>query len=162
MSENKQSREIKTGGANYVGWRGELLAELALARVPKLSVHKPKDSCGYDFLVAAPSGVCFFVEVKSFSSKKLDIHNVDQIAELRWRIDTHHIRRAQESHTPVFVFLIDADTDHGRYLRLDNLDPCDESVQSQTIRFPVENTIARNGLERLVAALEEAEKAAAS
>jgi len=159
MAENKHSHEITTGGPHYVGWRGELLAELALARVPELSVHKPKEDCGYDFLIATPSGVCFFVLAKSFSSKKLNIRDIDQIAELRWRINTDHIVHAKEGHTPVFVFLIDADTDHGRYLRLDTIDVHNKSSQVQTIRFPLDNTIDKDGIEKLVATLQTCEKA---
>lgn len=158
MPENKQSREITTGGANYVGWRGELLAELALARVPELSVHRPKEDCEHDFLVATPSGVCFFVLVKAFSSKKLNIRDIDQIADLRWRINTDHILHAKNCHTPVFIFLIDADTDHGRYLRLDTTDVRNKSSQAQTIRFPLHNTIDKDGIENLVAALQKCEK----
>ena len=159
MPENQQSQEIKSGGANYVGWRGELLAELALARLPELSVHKPKEDCGYDFLVATPSGVCFFVLVKAFSSKALNARQIEEINELRWRIDTQQILRAGAGHTPVFIFLIDADTDHGRYLRLGTLHARNGSSDSQTIRFPRENTIDRKGLENLVAGLEKSEKA---
>ena len=158
MPENQQSQEIKTGGATYVGWRGELLAELALARVPELSVHKPKEECGYDFLVASPSGVCFFVLVKALSSRNLRIRQIEEIDELRWRIDTQQIRRAQEGHTPVFIFLIDADTDHGRYLRLDTVHVRSESSDSEPIRFPRENTIDQKGIERLVRGLEKSEQ----
>ena len=159
MPENNQSQEITTGGANYIGWRGELLAELALARVPELSIHKPKEDCGYNFLVATPSGICFFVLVEAFSSKKLNIRDLDQIADLRWRISTDPIHQAKDSNTPVFVFLIDADTDHGRYHRLDTTDVRDESSQAQTIRFPLDNSIDKDGIERLVAALQTREKA---
>lgn len=158
MPENQQSQGIKTGGASYVGWRGELLAELALARLPELSVHKPKEDCGYDFLVATPSGVCFFVLLRAFSSKRSNMRQIEEIDELRWTLETQQILRAQESHTPVFIFLIDADTDHGRYLRLDTLQVRKESSDRQTIRFPRKNTIDKKGIERLVAGLERSEK----
>ncbi len=158
-SESKSSQEIKTGGAGYVVWRGALLAELALARAPELSVHKPKQDCGYDFLVATPSGTCFFVLVKAFSSKKLSIRDVQEIVDLRWRIDTKHIRRARASHTPVLVFLIDADTDHGRYLRLDTTPIRRESSQSQMIRFALKNTIDKEGVETLIAELQRSNNA---
>jgi hypothetical protein len=158
MAENNQSREIRTGGPSYVGWRGELLAELALTRVPELSVHKPKEACGYDFLVATSSGVCFFVLVRAFSSKNQNIRAIDQLADWRWRVRTDFIVHAQESPSPVFMFLIDADTEHGRYLRLDTLEVRNKSAQAQTIRFPRDNTIDKRGIQALVAALEKCEK----
>ncbi|MEX1230462.1 MAG: DUF4365 domain-containing protein [Planctomycetaceae bacterium] len=159
MIDKTQSLEVKNGTANYTGWRGELLAELALARVPELSVHKPKEDLGYDFLVATPSGVCFFVLVKAFSSKKLNIENIAEIAELRWRIEIDQIARTKESHTPVFVFLIDADTDHGRFSRLDTIEPAARRSPSHSIHFPIGNTLDKAGIERLIAALEQDAKA---
>src|SRR5436309_636936 len=62
MSDKQTTVEVKAGGPSYLGWRGELLAELALARVPGLVVHKrterqPAD-LPHDFLVVAERGFC--------------------------------------------------------------------------------------------------------
>jgi hypothetical protein len=152
MPEKKTFVEVETNGRSYLGWRGELLAELALARVPGLVVHKLAGNGlaerGFDFVVAAEPGLCFFVVVKAFSSAKLGLDHVENVAELRWDVDADLIRRARESHDPVFLFLFDADTDHGRYLRLDTL-PTSE-VRQQSVVLPIEQTLNRESLQRLV------------
>jgi hypothetical protein len=154
MPDSQQSQVIKTGRSGYIGWRGGLLAELALARFPELSIHKPKETCGYDILVVTSSGACFFVAVKAFSSKRLKVRRLEEINELRWTLKTHEVLRAHESPTPVFVFLIDADTDHGRYLRLDTVAIKKDPPDLLTIRFPRENRIDKKGIAKLLANLE--------
>jgi hypothetical protein len=131
-----------------------LLAELALARVPGLIVnkqHSAGDLC-YDFLVATERGACFFIEVKAFSSMRLGAK-----AEWRWRIDASLVHHARESMSPFFLFVFDADTDHGRFLRLDTLPTPD--TRSVTVRIPRENTLDRKGVEGIVAELERAKPA---
>lgn len=140
----------------YSEWRGILLAELALARVPGLAVNKqpPGADHGYDFLVATGRGACFFVRVRAFSSMRLDAEDVDASEEWHWRIDASLIRRARESRSPFFLFVFDADTDHGRFLRLDTL--AAPGGRSVTIHMPRENTLDRKNLDRIVAELEAA------
>ena len=154
MSNKNGAQRIKTGSPDYVVWRGELLAELALARLGDLSIYKPKEDTGYDFLVTTPTGACFFVQVKAFSSWKLGVEEIDQVAELQWQADEELIRRAKECQSPVFLFLIDADTEHGRYLRLDTVEADDRPARSDTLRFPRENSTDKEGMQRLVSALE--------
>src|SRR5262245_4094630 len=116
MSDNRTAVEVKTTGPSYLNWRGPLLAELALARVPGLSVYKRPDQAPselpYHFLVTTADGFCFFVEVKAFSSFRLHVTDVEAIGELRWSLDADLVRRARASHSPVVLFLFDADTDH--------------------------------------------------
>lgn len=154
MRDKRHSAEVKTGGPEYVGWRSELLAELALARLPELSVYRPKQDSSYDFLVAAPSGVCFFVEVKGFSSREQGLRDIADVAELQAQTDSEDAVRARQSPTPVVLFLIDADTDHGRFLRLDTLPAFDQSSTRRILHFPREQTLDKAGIERLVAELE--------
>ena len=158
MSDKRTFVEVKSTGPSYPAWRGELLAELALARNPGLIVHKrpersPSDP-PYDFLVATEQGLCFFVEVRAFSSFHLQLTDVEAIPELRWSLDGELVRRARASHSPVLLFLFDADTDHGRYLRVDTLPAPGVEVRQVTVRLPAQQTINKENLERLIAELQ--------
>lgn len=154
MFENhNKAKTVHTGGAAYVGYRAELLAKLALSRFPELSIHESGPNYGYDFVIVTQQGGCFFVIVKAISSLKLKIRNIETIFELRWRIERQSLQWAKSCPNPVFLFLIDADTDHGRYLRLNDIAQPKASGVQQTIRFPIENTINKPGLERLVTSL---------
>ena len=158
MSDKQTSVEVKTSGPSYLGWRGKLLAELALARLPGLIVHERPNSAPselpYDFLVSTEHGLCFFVAVRAFSSFWLDVRDVEVVPELRWSVDADLVRRARDSESPFLLFLFDADTDHGRYLRLDTLPPPAPGARLVTARFPVEQVITKEHLERLIADLE--------
>ena len=144
---------VATGGASYVGERAELLAQIALTRFPGLDVHPPKSDTGYDLLAATPEGKCFLVVVKGFSSIKLKIDSVETIEELQWRIDRDILRWARACPNPVYLFLIDADSGHGRYSKLNDVPLARNSGKEQTIRLAVENTIEEAGIERLLAGL---------
>jgi hypothetical protein len=153
---------VKTTGPSYLSWRGELLAELALARVPGLVVYKrpdrPPSELPYHFLVTTEHGFCFFVEVRAFSSMRLDVADVETVGELRWSVDADLVRHARESLSPVLLFLFDADSDHGRYLRLDTLPAPVSEAHRLTVRLPVEHTINKENLEKLIADLQGAAK----
>jgi hypothetical protein len=148
--------DSRNAGPPYTGWRGQLLAELALARLPGLVVSKaPRTSDqGYDFLVATRKGACFFIEVKAFSSTRLKGEKSTATAEWRWSIDADLIRRARESRSPFFLFLIDADTDLGRFFRLDSLPAPDAKARMVIALIPPENSIDKEGLTKLVSELE--------
>jgi hypothetical protein len=154
MSERTTLQQVAIASPKYVHWRGELLAQLALSRVPSLVVYQSPEQHEYDFLVSTQTGFCFFVEVQAFSSIHERIRNVDTVDELRWRIRKELVQRANESRSPVILFLFDADTDHGRFLRLDTLPPMSTSGQLRTVRFPICNVICRNRLQELVDELE--------
>jgi hypothetical protein len=147
-----------TTGPSYLGWRGELLAELALARIPGLTVVKqsdrPTSELPFSFLAVTEHGFCFFVEVRAFSSMRLPVADVDTVREWRWPLDADLVRRARESPNPVLLFLFDADTDHGRYLRLDTLPAPDPKSNRLTMRFSVEQSINKENLEELIAVLQ--------
>jgi len=155
MSDNPAtSKEVKTTGPQYLAWRGELLAEHALSRLESVTVYRGSADQPFDFLAATTDGFCFFVEARAFSSTNSHIHRVETIAELRWRVPSALIRRANASHSPVLLFLFDADTDHGRYLRIDTLPDSGQSSALQTIRFPIQNVINKQTLEGLVRELQ--------
>jgi hypothetical protein len=153
MPEKNTVTTVAAGGAAYVGDRAELLAQVALARFPGLNVHPSKADFGYDLLVATPEGKCFLVIVKGFSSIKLRINAVETIQELRWRIDRGVLEWASSCPNSVYLFLIDADTGHGRYLQLNNVPIRRASEKLQTIRLPAENTIDEAGMKNLLARL---------
>src|SRR6202011_3835915 len=98
-SDKRTSVKVKTTGPSYLAWRSELLAELALARVPWLIVHKkpdrPPSALPYDFFVATEDGLCLFVVVRAFSSFQLDLAEIEAIRELRWTVDADLVRRAR-------------------------------------------------------------------
>lgn len=160
MSKQRNSIEVKTTGPSYLGWRGELLAELALAQVPELTVHKPPErhasELRYDFLVTTEHHFCFFVAAKAFSSIRQKIAGLNEVHELILPVDAALIRQASASLQPFVLFLFDADTDHGRFLRLDDLpEPEGDRV---ALRLDIQNTISKKSLATLVATLEKAAK----
>src|SRR5215212_6638489 len=85
MSENLNYLKVKTTGSSYLGWRGELLAKLALAWIPDLTINKSFKDTYFDFYVETKEGNCFIVEIKAFSSLKMNSNNVDKVKELHWQ-----------------------------------------------------------------------------
>jgi hypothetical protein len=153
MSNQNTALIEKSGEPSYVGWRGELLAELALARVPGLTVTKRPDrpaiDWNYDYLVATRHGKCFAVKVAAFASSrsKIDVDNPNR--EWKWNEDSVLIREAIESRIPYFLFLFDADQDQGRFLRLDTL-PIPTNDPIVPVELPSKNVIDRERIERIV------------
>ena len=160
MYETPSSIQVETDGPSYLGWRGELLAELALARVFSLGVRKDPDESEHDLAVTTERNLRFFVEIRAFSSFRMKVSDVAAVPELLWSVGADHVRRARRSADPVVLFLFDADTDHGRYLRLDTLAPPPRNVRWLTLRFPIEHTITRESVEHLVSELHESARAA--
>ncbi len=153
MSDSLKAVEVKTTSLSYLGWRGELLAELALARVPGLTIEKRPARLTadfrFDFRVTTKKGAQFFVEIDAFSSFDLDIAEVETVPELKWTL----VHYARQSGTLVLLFVFDADTGHGRYLRLDTLPEPDLQARRLTVRLPLENTITRENLRKLISEL---------
>jgi hypothetical protein len=154
MSDRTTLPELNVTDPEYVSWRGELLAQLALSRVPSLTVYQSQAQNEYDLLVSTERGFCFFVEVKAFSSTRHRIRDIDTVHELRWQVSKQLVQRASESRSPVVMFLFDADTDHGRFLRLDTLRPMRVNGDLQTVRFPINNVITKARLEEFIKELE--------
>lgn len=101
-----------------------------------------------------PSGLCVFVEVEAYSSKIKGIAHPDMLAELKWRIPLSLVRRARASHSPALLFVFDADTDHGRYARLDDLPEPNAPGQTVLLSLPRSDTINEENLHRFMNDLE--------
>lgn len=159
MSINVLEIDERATRPSYLGWRGPLLAELALARVPGLVVARrpdPSDPSTHDFLVATGRGPCITVAVEAFSSLRLRAEDPGAVDEWRWHLDRALVRRAREGGSPSFLFLFDADTDGGRFLRLDTLDVPTPAPRRITVRLSAENAITKANLEKLIEDLQAA------
>ncbi len=150
MPVSPEKAKRASGTPSYAGWRAELLAQMALSRVPELVVHKQEQDLSYDFVVAAPTGVCFFVIVKAFSSAQQRVSNPQEAPELKGRVRKRVLAWAARSRSPVFAFLVDIDTDHSRYLRLDGRAEAPGRGQAQLLGFPRSNTLDKRGIESLL------------
>jgi hypothetical protein len=157
MPEKRDHIRVDTDGPAYLVWRGELLAELALAQVEELVVLKrPKESqtdFSFDFVVTAHAGLCFFVEVKAFSSMRLQ-REPRNIPDWHLKTDAEVVRNGRKSLNPVVAFLFDADSDYGRFLRLDTLPEPAADANTVVLAFPIENTITADRVRNLVTELE--------
>jgi hypothetical protein len=139
----------------YIELRSDLLTELALARLPDLRAYRLTDREPFDKLAVTDDGFCFFVMNRGFSSADAALKNVDKIAELTCPFDSALLPRAHQSRSPVVLFYFDADTEHGRYLRLDTL----PKKAGKELRLPVENTITKASLQELIREMQAAPKA---
>ena len=142
MAKKKTTKRMP----EYVGWRSDLLTELALARIPGLKAYKLTDQEPFDKLAVTDRGFCFFVMTRGFSSMASGIKNSDSLEELKCRCEPAMLSRAHQNRSPVVLFYFDADTDHGRYLRLDTLPDRDITE----LRFPLENTITKASVQKLI------------
>lgn len=93
------------------------------------------------------------IRVEAYSSQLAGVERVDTIPELRWTLTADVVRQARASKAPVVLLLFDADTDHGRYARLDVLPAPARGVKSVAIRLPVSNKVDPASLRCLVAEL---------
>jgi hypothetical protein len=93
------------------------------------------------------------VKVRGFSSRHLKLDDVASIPELRWAVDAEEVRKARRSSTPLVMFLYDADTEHGRFARLDTLPEPQPKARRVLVGFLVEHTISSDSLRRLIAGL---------
>jgi hypothetical protein len=145
---------VTTDGPDYLVWRSELLAELAVLRVSGLVMLKPPNgnSLPFQLVAASQSGVCFIIETVAYSSFQLKIEP-ESIPVLELEAEADRVRTAQRIPTPVVMFLFDADRDHGRFLRLDTLPEPPVGAKTVVLSFPVENTITGDSIRALAAEL---------
>jgi len=136
-------------------WRGDLLAELAILRVPELvALKRPKGSqeiLPFKFLVTSRDGLCFFVEPRGFSSSQLRVKPAEltSLDTWEWEADAKLVREACASPNPVVLFLFDADLDPGRYLRIDTLPEPARGAKTVLLSFPIENAITAESVRAL-------------
>jgi hypothetical protein len=142
MVKKKRTKKMP----EYVDWRSDLLAELALARIPGLKAYKLTDQKPFDKLAVTERGFCFFVLNRGFSSMASGDNDVDSANELVCPCDSEMLLRAAQNQSPVVLFYFNADTDHGRYLRLDTLP--DTTVDE--VRLPIANTITKASVQKLI------------
>lgn len=136
--------------APYVGWRAEELAKLALSGVPSWSVTDITEGGKFDYAVMdVNSGTSFMVEVKSLSS----IHSNRKIdpsaSEIPIQVAASLVKSAQAMHCPVFLFVFDVDTDHGRFRRLDLFDIADVHGEKFWLYLPISNVINAQSMQKL-------------
>ena len=143
MIKKKKKRKKKIPW--WVDWRTELLVKLALARLGDLRVCKFSDD-NDDLLVVTEQGFCFFVVSKGFSSIAIGSNDIDASDELVAPLEPGLIDRALRYRNPVVLFYFNADTDHGRYLRLDTLP--DTTVEE--VRLPIANPITQASVQKLI------------
>jgi hypothetical protein len=161
MSE--RSVRVDGAGPSYTARNSEVLAELALARTFAFTVYRRTagdDDLDYDFMVAAADGSRCFVKVCGFSSYHLKLPNVVSVPELLWAINPGLVRKARRSSIPLVLFLFDADTEHGRFARLDTLPEPAANARQVLVRFPVENTITTEALIKMIAEMQHESAAA--
>jgi hypothetical protein len=154
MSDNSNSKN-STIDPHYIGWRGELLAKLALSRLGNVRIFEPgrpgpsSPVHDFDLVVMTPDALTFLVEVNAFSSIKRDIANPEACEWLDFDLSISILKRAWEAQSPVVFFLFDADTEHGRFMRIEDI-PFTAGKHFQRVRFPIQNTITTASLNLLV------------
>ena len=144
----------------YVSWHSKLLAELALSRIPGLvdrtkhpdrATSRPKVRLSGRYregILLRGSQSLLFGEVPRFHGDGGTNEDWD------WRLDAKIVRRARECQSPFVLFLFDADTDKGRFLRLTRFPAPSQGMLKIPIRLPVENTINKESLESMIATLQ--------
>ena len=104
--------------------------------------------------MATPRGTCFFIRVKAFSSLQLRIVKDEATSPWRWSLDADLLRHVVESRSPFVLFVFDADTDLGRFLRLDSLPSPGPDVRTLNVVIPASNSLDKDGLSGLVSSLD--------
>jgi hypothetical protein len=131
----------------------DAVAAYALAHVSELTQYENPRRGKYKLAVATEDGLFVRVGVVGYSSRLAGIERVDSILELRWPVPADAVRHARASATPVILFLIDMDTRHGRFARLDTLPGPAPGAKSVLVGFPRANLLDPANLERLFAEL---------
>lgn len=154
IAEERAALMVKPvkGPEPLLGYVGSV-ARLALVRLPELLLFEKRRSRWCELAVATEDGLFVRVGVAAHSSRRAGIEQVECIEELRWHVSVDVVRRARASITPMILLLIDLDTEHGRYARLDTLPapPC--GAKTVTVGFPRANISSPANLERLIAEL---------
>jgi hypothetical protein len=140
------------GPEPLLGYVGSV-ARLALVRWPELLLFETRRSRWSELAVATEDGMFVRVRVAAHSSRRAEFERVDSVPELRLHVPVDVVRRARASITPVILLLIDVDTEHGRYARLDTLPAPPHGAKTVAVGFPRANISSPANLERLFAEL---------
>lgn len=135
----------------YVGWRSELLAKLALSRIPSLAIVHVSQDHGYDYVVTSDDGLTFCLVVRARSSLHDEIREIHALEFVDVDLPRGLLERARTSLCPVVLFFFDADSGHGRYLRLDTL--AEQQLAKQYVSLPIDHTITTRSLNRMLQTL---------
>lgn len=153
MSEAQAVLHLKSPETEWVARRGAASARMALVTTLELTIFENLHSKAYDYAVATKDGMFIRIRVEAYSSRLAGAEHVDSIPELRWTLAADVVRQARASKAPVVLLLFDADTDHGRYARLDVLPAPARGAKWVEISLPLSNTINPASLRCLVADL---------
>jgi hypothetical protein len=154
---------VDGAGPAYPEWNSKFLAELALLRVTEFTIYqRPVTGADldHDFLVTAAGGLSLFIQVRGFSSHHQKVKAPATVPEWRWAVEADTVRKARRSPTPLVLFLFDANTECGRFARLDTLPEPPRTARTVVVAFPVENTITPDRLRELAAELRQPHHAA--
>lgn len=134
----------RPGEPSYVGWRGELVARLTLARAG-LAVQDAPTGGPFDLLASTEDGVYFLVEVKAYSS----MHGgMGGEGDGRWPVEAELVRAAGEANVPAVLFVVDADREVGYWARLDGV--AEGGGRRAFVRLTGERDLSAEGLAGLV------------
>lgn len=153
MSKSEAVLDLKSSGAEWVARRGAALARMALVTTLELTIYENLHSKAYDYAVATEDGMFIRIRVEAYSSRLAGVERVDTIPELRWTLAADVVRQARASKAPVVLLLFDADTDHGRYARLDVLPAPARGAKSAAVGLPLSNKVDPASLKCLIAGL---------
>ena len=162
MSEELVSVELEPADRERVGSSADALTKLALVQVEGLTIFQKVHSHGYDYAAATEDGLFVLVSVAAYSSRAAGIDRVEAVPELRWSVPADEVRRARASVSPVYYFLFDASTRHGRYARLDVLPASPRGAKVVPVGFPLTNIINPASITRLVAELRATRRSSAA
>lgn len=140
-------------GPKALLWHIDSVAKLALVRLPELILFENRHGGRNNLAVATEDGLFVRVGVAAHSSRRAGIERVDSVPELRWQVPVDVVRHARASITPVILLLIDVDTEHGRYARLDTLPAPPGGAKTVTVGFSRASISSPANLERLIAEL---------
>ena len=161
MSKAQAVLHLKSPETEWVARRGAALAQMALVPTLELTIFENLYTKAYDYAVATKDGVFIRIRVEAYSSRLAGVEGVNTIPELRWTLSADFVRQARTSKAPVVLLLFDADTDHGRYARLDVLPAPARGAKSVAISLPLSNTVNPASLRCLVAELRGSRRQAA-
>jgi hypothetical protein len=140
----------------YVGWRGELIAKLALTRAGLVVQDAPPTPPEpFDLLASTPDGFYFLVLVKPYSSmhggRRPEFDRSHD--QSRWPVESSVLRAAGAVNLPAVLFVIDADREVGHYARLDRLPHSSRDQRTTFVSLSAERDLSPIALAALVSEL---------
>jgi hypothetical protein len=148
MSDSKP--RPKQAIPSYIGWRGEMLARLALSRMAGWTITEQPIDGRFDYSVITEDGVAFLIEVKAGSSLHHQLKGMGNAEVVRYALSKTALLAAARVKIPVVLFVFDADTEFGRYLLLRGIKLEPGGSHFQTVLLPKANLISEESLQRMV------------